>query len=324
MNLFPPPHADEKPAGVENTFLLCPAPVVDEVGKYVDFSVYSNKHLALLARFHVQLGSRSFHTQKHMFGCVRLWPQGTRRLPCISFFYNPYPWPHSTSLIPSTTQQNVRDSVAAVPSFVLPLSSIKKGNRSDCGSAPLISHPISFSLAGMELTCLLQLLNIRSPHHFSRSLWTLLSGAAVAVATPPPTPPLSVTTPLRYLPFICLSFNPHRSPAHSQQSACPASGDQSQEAARESFKHAVCFSAGWKIPEKRPINVWFNEAGSDPQAVHRFMLIHADWTAFMSTCLIPCLNIHDSMSCSLTAKLHHFIRNIIPTCVLSRLLLFFV
>lgn len=28
-----PPHTDEKPAGVENTFLLCPAPVVDEVGK---------------------------------------------------------------------------------------------------------------------------------------------------------------------------------------------------------------------------------------------------------------------------------------------------
>lgn len=31
--LFPPTHTDEKPAGVENTFLLCPAPVVDEVGK---------------------------------------------------------------------------------------------------------------------------------------------------------------------------------------------------------------------------------------------------------------------------------------------------
>lgn len=28
-----PPHTDEKPAGVENNFLLCPAPVVDEVGK---------------------------------------------------------------------------------------------------------------------------------------------------------------------------------------------------------------------------------------------------------------------------------------------------
>lgn len=27
------PHTDEKPAGVENTFLLCPAPVVDEVGR---------------------------------------------------------------------------------------------------------------------------------------------------------------------------------------------------------------------------------------------------------------------------------------------------
>lgn len=25
--------SDEKPADVENTFLLCPAPVVDEVGK---------------------------------------------------------------------------------------------------------------------------------------------------------------------------------------------------------------------------------------------------------------------------------------------------
>lgn len=25
--------SDEKPAGVQNTFLLCPAPVVDEVGK---------------------------------------------------------------------------------------------------------------------------------------------------------------------------------------------------------------------------------------------------------------------------------------------------
>lgn len=82
------PLADEKPAGVENTFLLCPAPVVDEVGKYVAASLYSNKHLALLARFHVQLGSRSFHTQKHMFGYVRLWPQGTRSLPYISFFYN--------------------------------------------------------------------------------------------------------------------------------------------------------------------------------------------------------------------------------------------
>lgn len=183
---------------------------------------------------------------------MRLWPQGTRSLPYISFFYNPYPWPHSTSLIPSTAQQNVRDSVAAVPSFVPPLFSIKIGNRSDYGSALLISHPIRFCISrdGADRSaCLLQLLNIRSPHHFSRSLWTLLSGAAVAVATP--TPPLSVTTPLRYLPFICLSFNPHRSPAHSQQSACPASGDQSQEAARESFKHAVCFSAGWKIPEEK-------------------------------------------------------------------------
>lgn len=47
--------ADEKPAGVENTFLLCPAPVVDEVGKYVTILVYSNKHLDSLARFHTQL-----------------------------------------------------------------------------------------------------------------------------------------------------------------------------------------------------------------------------------------------------------------------------
>lgn len=177
-----------------------------------------------------------------------LWPQGTRSLPYISFFYNPYPWSHSTYLIPSMAQQNVSDSVGTVSSFDLLLFSIKTGNRSDYGSALLISHPISFSLAGMELTCLLQLLNIRSPHHFSRSLWTLLSGAAVAVATPPPTPPLSITTPLHYLHCICLSFNPHRSLAHSQQSACSAWGDQSQEAARESFKHAVCFSAGWKTP----------------------------------------------------------------------------
>lgn len=94
-------------------------------------------------------------TQKHMFGYVRLWPQGTRSLPYISFFfYNPYPWSHSTSLTPSTAQQNLRDSVAAVPSFVLSLFSIKTGNGSDYGSALLISHPISFSLAGMELTCL--------------------------------------------------------------------------------------------------------------------------------------------------------------------------
>lgn len=40
-------HTDEKPAGVENTFLLCPAPVVDEVGRYVAVFVLKNQHLAL-------------------------------------------------------------------------------------------------------------------------------------------------------------------------------------------------------------------------------------------------------------------------------------
>lgn len=40
-------HTDEKPAGVENTFLLCPAPVVDEIGKYVAVFLLKNEHLAL-------------------------------------------------------------------------------------------------------------------------------------------------------------------------------------------------------------------------------------------------------------------------------------
>lgn len=44
------------------------------------------------------------------------------------FFYDPYPWPHSTSLNPLTAQQNTRGTVAAVenlPRVVLPLSSIE-------------------------------------------------------------------------------------------------------------------------------------------------------------------------------------------------------
>lgn len=31
--IFAFPHVDERPAGIEDTFLLCPAPVVKEVGK---------------------------------------------------------------------------------------------------------------------------------------------------------------------------------------------------------------------------------------------------------------------------------------------------
>lgn len=31
--IFAFPHVDERPAGIEDTFLLCPAPVVKEAGK---------------------------------------------------------------------------------------------------------------------------------------------------------------------------------------------------------------------------------------------------------------------------------------------------
>lgn len=66
------PHTDEKPAGVENTFLLCPAPVVDDVGKYVAVFVLKNEHLALWEGFHVLLGSRSFlkHRDTFLDTCV--------------------------------------------------------------------------------------------------------------------------------------------------------------------------------------------------------------------------------------------------------------
>lgn len=133
--------------------------------------------------------------------------------------------------------------------------------------------------------------------------------------------------PLRYLPFIFLSFNPHRSPAHSQPSACPTSADQSQEAARESFKQAVCFSAGWKIPQrKNPFMFRFTKPVRIPSH-HIDSCWLADWTVLKSPWLK--WNVCDSKcwswSCSLPVKLHHFLWNIIPTCVpvLFRLLLSF-
>lgn len=179
-----PPPTDEKPASVENTFLLCPAPVVDEVGKYVSVTLPRAAWI-------------TFFPQTHVWICVFMATE--HKKPAIHWlFYNPYPWPHSTSLIPSTAQQNARGSVAALanlPWFVLPLFRH--------GSTLLICHPIVFFITSDEddiSECLLQLLNIRYQHHLTRSLclvplWLWL-------------PPVSVTPP--YLPFICLSFNPHQ------------------------------------------------------------------------------------------------------------------
>lgn len=95
-----PPPTDEKPASVENTFLLCPAPVVDEVGKYVSVALPRAAWI-------------TFFPQTHVWICVFMATEHEK--PAIHWhFYNPYPWPHSTSLIPSTAQQNARGSVAAL------------------------------------------------------------------------------------------------------------------------------------------------------------------------------------------------------------------
>lgn len=104
--LSPPTHThtDEKPAGVENTFLLCPAPVVDEVGKYVAVFDHTPGFRAAPITFLI---------------CVFMGPD--RKKPAMRsffffffFFNDPYPGPHSTSLNPNGAQQNTRGSGAAV------------------------------------------------------------------------------------------------------------------------------------------------------------------------------------------------------------------
>lgn len=95
------------------------------------------------------------------------------------FFYEPYPWPHSTSQNPLTAQQNTRGSVAAVenlPPVVLLLSSIE----TDQGvlMETHYCYPSRFFIPsdGNDRSECLLLWKIQSPHHLKRGLWTLLSG----------------------------------------------------------------------------------------------------------------------------------------------------
>lgn len=81
-------------------------------------------------------------------------------------------------------------------------------------------------------SCLV-LLWLRPPHH--QHLCSLVL------------PPLSAFD----LSFFEPPSGPQPCTAHVQRSASPASVDQSQEAARRSFKHAVCFSAGYKLPQRK-------------------------------------------------------------------------
>lgn len=95
-------------------------------------------------------------TQKHMFGYVRLWHRAREACHTLAFLQ---PLSMVTFHI-SNSQHGSAEykrlcSCSGKPSMIcLPLFSIKTGNRSDYGSALLISYSISFSLAGMELTCL--------------------------------------------------------------------------------------------------------------------------------------------------------------------------
>lgn len=198
-------------------------------------------------------------TQRHVFGYVCLWAQTISSRPYVPFFFF-FLWPLSVATFHISKSQHGSAehkrlcSCSGKPSMICFCSAFKQSTAIGLFmqahfcyliqlafllpvmrwqvwvSSPALKHPVPTSLKAWPL-------DRRPPHHqHLLSLWSF----------PPPL----------YLPFICLSLNPHWGPtAHFQRSASPASADQSQEAASRSIKHAVCFSAGYKLPQRKTTSV---------------------------------------------------------------------